>query len=72
MKSVKNRNKHEGILGMDEGESISAGEISGKFTQLIKPVYSDDLKEVKVKESINAMVLVDENGNVIQSKDSLC
>lgn len=68
LKSVKNLNKYEEIFGTDEGESISAGIISGKMTQLIKPIYSEELKKAKVKESVNVMVLIGENGNVVKAK----
>lgn len=68
LKSVKDSDKYKEILGTDEGETVSAGIISGKFTQLIQPTYPEDLKKAKVKESVNVIVLVGENGNVIKAK----
>lgn len=59
------------VFGTDEGESVTAGIISGKFTELVKPVYPSDLKKTKVSESINVAVLVAENGGVIKAK-ALC
>lgn len=71
LKSVKDSDKYMEILGADEGEAVSSGIISGKFTQLTKPDYPKELKKLKVKETINIMVLIDENGSVIKAK-SVC
>lgn len=68
LRSVKDSDKYKEILGTDEGEMVSAGIMSGKFMQLVQPAYPKNLKKVKVKESVNVMVLVGERGNVIQAK----
>lgn len=71
LKSVKKLNKYQDVLGTDEGEIVSAGIISGKFTELVKPAYPRELKKAKVRESINVMILVAENGTVVKAK-ALC
>ena len=71
LKSVRNSDKYEEILGTNEGEPIAAGIISGKFTQFAEPVFPTKLKKTNIGETVNVMVLIDESGNVIKAK-SVC
>jgi hypothetical protein len=53
---------------LNTAKTISLGVINGKAINLVKPEYSQAAKSVNVKGSVNVLVLIDEQGNVIEAK----
>jgi hypothetical protein len=71
LKAVKNLNIYTDIFGADAKDVLIAPKVSSRMLNLVKPIFSDEVRKLNATENIKVMVLVDENGKIIRAK-SIC
>jgi TonB family protein len=60
--------KSKSVQKVDRTKIVSCGICNNKAINLVKPEYPQAAKAVNVKGSVNVLVLIDEQGNVIEAK----
>lgn len=67
-KKTENFAPFKEFLGVEAGEAVSGGVVSGKATSLPKPLFPRDIPALKRAETVKVLVLIGEDGTVLKAR----